>query len=103
MSCTGSQPAIAAFGNVYTHGSQPKAPVGASQKANHFGCGTQENCFCSTGAVGKDQGNEKVVPISARKGRTMSPAARKRMVAAQKVRWMKHEFTLLGTPPYLPC
>ncbi len=27
-----------------------------SQKANHFGCGTQENCGRSTGAVGKDQG-----------------------------------------------
>ena len=27
-----------------------------SQAANHFGCGTQENCGCSTGAVGKDQG-----------------------------------------------
>jgi hypothetical protein len=27
-----------------------------SQNANHFGCGTQENCGRSTGAVGKDQG-----------------------------------------------
>ena len=29
-----------------------------SQKANHFGYGTQENCGCSTGAVGKDQGTK---------------------------------------------
>jgi len=27
-----------------------------SQDANYFGCGAQENCGCSTGAVGKDQG-----------------------------------------------
>jgi hypothetical protein len=32
---------------------------------------------------------QKVVSISARKGRTMSPAARKRIAAAQKTRWAK--------------
>jgi hypothetical protein len=32
---------------------------------------------------------QKVVSISVRKGRKMSPAAHKRIVAAQKARWAK--------------
>ena len=80
--------ALAAFGNVYMHGSQPKAAVATRKKRTISAAGRKRIAAAQRARWAKIKG-QKVVSISSRKGRTMSPAARKRIVAAQKARWAK--------------
>jgi hypothetical protein len=80
--------ALVAFGNVYMHGSQPKAAVGTRKKRTISAAGRKRIATAQRARWAKIKG-QKVVSISARKGRKMSPAARKRIVAAQKARWAK--------------
>jgi len=80
--------ALVAFGNVYMHGSQPKAAVATRKKRTISAAGRKRIAAAQRARWAKIKG-QKVVSISARKGRRMSPAARKRIVAAQKARWAK--------------
>ncbi|MGD0468051.1 MAG: hypothetical protein ABSA54_06745 [Terriglobales bacterium] len=80
--------ALVAFGNVYMHGSRPKAAVATRKKRTISAAGRKRIAAAQRARWAKIKG-QKVVSISARKGRRMSPAARKRIVAAQKARWAK--------------
>ncbi|MGD1214035.1 MAG: hypothetical protein ABR861_03515 [Terriglobales bacterium] len=80
--------ALVAFGNVYMHGSQPKAAAATRKRRNISAAGRKRIAAAQRARWAKIKG-QKVVSISARKGRKMSPAARKRIVAAQKARWAK--------------
>jgi hypothetical protein len=80
--------ALAAFGNVYMHGSQRKAAGAIRKKRTISAAGRKRIAAAQRARWAKIKG-QKVVSISSRKGRTMSPAARKRIVAAQKARWAK--------------
>jgi len=80
--------ALNAFGNVYMHGSQPKAAGAIRKKRTISAAGRKRIAAAQRARWAKIKG-QKVVSISARKGHKMSPAARKRIVAAQKTRWAK--------------
>src|ERR1039458_9808486 len=80
--------ALVAFGNVYSHGSQPKAAVATRKKRTISAAGRRRIAAAQRARWARIKG-QKVVSISSRKGRTISPAARKRIVAAQKARWAK--------------
>jgi hypothetical protein len=80
--------ALVAFGNVYRHGSQPKAAVAIRKKRTISAAGRKRIAAAQRARWAKIKG-QKVVSISSRKRRKMSPAARKRVVAAQKARWAK--------------
>ncbi|PYX54481.1 MAG: hypothetical protein DMG76_21700 [Acidobacteria bacterium] len=43
--------ALTAFGNVYMHGSKPKAAIANRKKANDFGCRTQEDSSSTAGTM----------------------------------------------------
>jgi hypothetical protein len=79
--------AVTVFGNVYMHGSQPKA-AGARKKRTISAAGRKRIAAAQRARWVKIKG-QRVVSIRSRKGHTMSPAARKRIVAAQKARWAK--------------
>ena len=79
--------ALVAFGNVYMHGSQPKA-VTTRKRRTISAAGRKRIAAAQRARWAKIKG-QKVVSISVREGRKMSPAARKRIVAAQKARWAK--------------
>jgi hypothetical protein len=79
--------ALVAFGNVYMHGSQPKAA--ATRKRRTISAAGRRRIAAAQRARWAKIKGQKVVSISSRKGRKMSPAARKRIVAAQKARWAK--------------
>jgi hypothetical protein len=78
--------ALVAFGNVYMHGSQPKAAA-TRKKRTISAAGRKRIAAAQRARWAKIKGQK--ASISARKGRKMSPAARKRVVAAQKARWAK--------------
>lgn len=78
--------ALVAFGNVYMHGSQPKAAA-TRKKRTISAAGRKRIASAQRARWAKIKG-QKASP-SVRKGRKMSPAARKRIVAAQKARWAK--------------
>jgi len=80
--------ALAAFGNVYMHGSQPKALVPTRKKRTISAAGRRRIAAAQRKRWAKAKGH-KVVSIAARTGRSMSPAARRRIAAAQKARWAK--------------
>jgi|SRR5208337_677983 len=80
--------ALNAFGNVYMHGSQPKA-AGATRKSRTISAAGRKRIAAAQRARWATIKGQKVVSISARQGRKMSPAARRRIVAAQKARWAK--------------
>ena len=79
--------ALAAFGNVYMYGSQPKAAVATRKKRTISAAGRKRIAAAQRARWARIKGQK--VSISARKGRKMSLAARKRIVAAQKARWAK--------------
>jgi len=79
--------ALVAFGNVYMHGSQPKAAVATRKKRTISAAGRKRIAAAQRARWARIKGQK--VSISARKGRKMSLAARKRIVAAQKARWAK--------------
>ena len=79
--------ALAAFGNVYMRGSQPKAAGAIRKKRTISAAGRKRIAAAQRARWAKIKGQR--VSTSARKGRTMSPAARKRIVAAQKARLAK--------------
>ena len=68
--------ALAAFGNVYMYGSQPKAAVATRKKRTISAAGRKRIATAQRARWARK------VSISARKGRKMSLAARKRIVAA---------------------
>jgi len=76
---------LVAFGNVYMHGSQPKAAVATRKKRTISAAGRKRIAAAQRARWARIKGQK--VSISARKGRKMSLAARKRIVAAQKARW----------------
>jgi hypothetical protein len=78
--------ALVAFGNVYMHGSQPKAAA-TRKKRTISTAGRRRIAAAQRARWAKIKGQK--ASISVRKGRKMSPAARKRVVAAQKARWAK--------------
>src|ERR1039457_3337572 len=80
--------ALVAFGNVYMHGSQPKAAVATRKRRTISAAGRKRIAAAQRARWAKIKG-QKVVSIGVRKGRKMSAAARKRIVAAQKSRWAK--------------
>ena len=80
--------ALTAFGNVYMHGSRPKAAVSTRKKRTMSTAARKRIAAAQRARWAKIKG-QKVVSISSRKGHTISPAARKRIVAAQKARWAK--------------
>ena len=80
--------ALAAFGNVYMHGSRPKAAVATRKKRTISAAGRKRIAAAQRARWAKIKG-QKVGSIGARKSRKMSPAARKRIAAAQKARWAK--------------
>ncbi len=80
--------ALVAFGNVYMHGSQPKASA-ATRKSEPFRLRDARELRPAQRARWARIKGQKVVSISVRKGRKMSPAAHKRIAAAQKARWAK--------------
>jgi hypothetical protein len=80
--------ALVAFGNVYMHGSQPKAAVATRKKRTISAAGRKRIAAAQRARWAKAKG-QKVVSIAARTGRSMSPAARRRIAAAQKARWAK--------------
>src|ERR1035437_7177910 len=80
--------ALAAFGNVYMHGSQPKA-VGAIRKKRTISAAGRKRIAAAQRARWAKIKGQKVVSIASRTGRSMSPAARRRIAAAQKARWAK--------------
>ncbi len=75
--------ALAAFGNVYLHGSRP------TRKNRTISAAGRKRIAAAQRARWAKIKGQKVVSIGSRKGRTMTPAARKRIVAAQKARWEK--------------
>jgi len=75
--------ALAAFGNVYLHGSRP------TRKNQTISAAGRKRIAAAQRARWAKIKGQKVVSIGSRKGRTMTPAARKRIVAAQKARWEK--------------
>ena len=79
--------ALVAFGNVYMHGSQPKASAATRKKRTISAAGRKRIAAAQRTRWAKIKGHK--VSISVRKGREMSAAARKRIVAAQKARWAK--------------
>ena len=79
--------ALVAFGNVYMHGSRPKASVATRKKRTISAAGRKRIAAAQRARWARIKGQK--VSISARKGRKMSLAARKRIVAAQKARWAK--------------
>jgi hypothetical protein len=80
--------ALVAFGNVYMHGSRPKAAVATRKKRTISAAGRKRIVAAQRARWAKAKG-QKVVSIAARTGRSMSPAARRRIAAAQKARWAK--------------
>ena len=80
--------ALNAFGNVYMHGSQPKAASATRNKRTISVMGRRRIAAAQRARWAKIKG-QKLVSTSARKGRKMSPDARRRIVAAQKARWAK--------------
>ena len=80
--------ALVAFGNVYMHGSQPKAAVATRKKRTISAAGRKRIAAAQRARWAKAKG-QKVVSNAARTGRSMSPAARRRIAAAQKARWAK--------------
>ena len=80
--------ALVAFGNVYMHGSQPKAAAATRKKRTISAAGRERIVAAQRARWAKAKG-QKVVSIAARTGRSMSPAARRRIAAAQKARWAK--------------
>jgi hypothetical protein len=80
--------ALVAFGNVYMHGSQPKAAVATRKKRTISAAGRKRIAAAQRARWAKAEW-QKVVSIAARTGRSMSPAARRRIAAAQKARWAK--------------
>ena len=79
--------ALVAFGNVYMHGSQPKAAV-TRKKRTISAAGLRRIAAAQRARWAKVKGH-KVLSINVRKGRKMSPAARRKIVVAQKARWAK--------------
>ena len=75
--------ALAAFGNVYLHGTRP------TRKNRTISAAGRKRIAAAQRARWAKIKGQKVVSIGSRKGRTMTPAARKRIVAAQKARWEK--------------
>jgi len=75
--------ALAAFGNVYLHGSRP------TRKNRTISAAGRKRIAAAQRARWAKIKGQKVVSIGSRKGRTMTRAARKRIVAAQKARWEK--------------
>ena len=75
--------ALAAFGNVYLHGSRP------TRKNRTISAAGRKRIAAAQRARWAKVKGQKVVSIGSRKGRTMTRAARKRIVAAQKARWEK--------------
>jgi len=73
--------ALAAFGNVYLHGSRP------TRKNRTISAAGRKRIAAAQRARWAKIKGQKVVSISSRKA--MSPTARKRIVAAQKARWAK--------------
>jgi hypothetical protein len=80
--------ALAAFGNVYMHGSRLKAAVATGKKRTISAAGRKRIAAAQRARWAKIKGH-KVGSISSRKSRKMSPAARKRIAVAQKARWAK--------------
>jgi hypothetical protein len=80
--------ALAAFGNVYMLGGQPKAALATRKKRTISAAGRKRIVAAQRARWAKAKG-QKVVSIGTHKGRTMSPAVRRRIAAAQKARWAK--------------
>ena len=78
--------ALVAFGNVYMHGSQPKAAA-TRKRRTISAAGRKRIAAAQRTRWAKIKGQK--ASISVRKGRKMSPAARRKIVAAQKARWAK--------------
>ena len=79
--------ALVAFGNVYMHGSQPKAA--ATRKKRTISAAGRKRIAAAQRARWAKVKGHKVLSINVRKGRKMSPAARRKIVVAQKARWAK--------------